>query len=127
MEKTRFKTIDDYHGLHAQAIGQMETLRQAIRSAAPKAEETISYNMPAFRQHGILVYYAAYKHHIGFYPTGSPIKVFENELTNYQTSKGAIQFPINKPIPKALVMKIVKYRMIEDMEKQKTKKTVKKV
>jgi uncharacterized protein YdhG (YjbR/CyaY superfamily) len=126
MENSKFKTIDEYHSLHAQVIGQMETLRQTIRSAAPNAEETISYNMPAFRQHGILVYYAAYKHHIGFYPTGSPIRVFEDELVDYKTSKGAIQFPINKPIPKALVMKIVKYRMIEDMEKQKTKRAVKK-
>jgi uncharacterized protein YdhG (YjbR/CyaY superfamily) len=126
MENSKFKTIDEYHSLHAQVIGQMETLRQTIRSAAPNAEETISYNMPAFRQHGILVYYAAYKHHIGFYPTGSSIRVFEDELVDYKTSKGAIQFPINKPIPKALVMKIVKYRMIEDMEKQKTKRAVKK-
>jgi uncharacterized protein YdhG (YjbR/CyaY superfamily) len=127
MEKSKFKTIDEYHNLHTQVIEQMETLRQTIRSAAPNAEETISYNMPAFRQHGILVYYAAYKHHIGFYPTGSPIRVFEDELADYTTSKGAIQFPIEKPIPKALVVKIVKYRVTEDMEKQRGKKRTKKV
>jgi uncharacterized protein YdhG (YjbR/CyaY superfamily) len=127
MEKSKLKTIDEYHSLHTQVIDQMETLRHAIRSAAPNAEETISYNMPAFRQHGILVYYAAYKHHIGFYPTGSPIRVFEDELSDYKTSKGAIQFPIDKPIPKALVMKIVKYRVTEDIEKQRTKRITKKI
>lgn len=100
----------------------LEQLRVAIKQAAPKAEEVISYNMPAFKQNGVLVYFAGYEKHIGFYPTASPIVVFEEELAKYKTSKGAIQFPIEKNIPIALVKKIVKYRLKEDAEKAKIKK-----
>jgi uncharacterized protein YdhG (YjbR/CyaY superfamily) len=92
-------------------------LRKTIKEAAPQAEELISYNIPAFKQNGVLVYYAAYKNHIGFYPTSSPMKVFKKELANYKTSKGAIQFPIEKAIPKTLVSRIVKYRVKENLEK----------
>ena len=86
-------------------------MRALIRAAAPKAEEVISYNMPAFRMKKILVWYAAWKEHIGFYPHSEPMKVFAPELAKFKTSKGAIQFPIDKPIPKALVRKIVKFRI----------------
>jgi uncharacterized protein YdhG (YjbR/CyaY superfamily) len=84
--------------------------------------------MPAFKQHGVLVYFAGNKNHIGFYPTSSPIRIFKNELINYKTSKGAIQFPIDQAIPTRLVTKIVKYRVAEDKEKNllKTKKSVSK-
>ena len=77
--------------------------------------------MPAFKFHGVLVYYAAHKQHIGFYPTASPMRVFKKELADYKTSKGAIQFPIEKPIPTALVKKIVKFRMNENLEKERMK------
>lgn len=100
----------------------LESIRKAIQQAAPAATECISYNMPAYRQHGVLVYFAGYKNHIGFYPTSSPIKIFAEELKAYKTSKGAIQFPLNKPIPAALVKKIVKYRMEEDAVKALGKK-----
>jgi uncharacterized protein YdhG (YjbR/CyaY superfamily) len=125
---TKFKSIDEYHSMFPDHVAALlEDLRETIRQAAPKAEEVISYNMPAFKQHGVLVYYAAAKAHIGFYPTGSPVAVFKEELSKYKTSKGAIQFPIDGPIPKTLVKKIVKYRLAEDKEnaaaKAKKKKT----
>jgi uncharacterized protein YdhG (YjbR/CyaY superfamily) len=120
---TKFRDIDSYHSVFPEEVQEkLEVLRAAIKQAAPKATEVISYNMPAFRQNGVLVYYAAYKQHIGLYPTGGPIKVFAEELKNYKTSKGAIQFPIDKPIPKTLVKKIVKYRVEEDELKESLKK-----
>jgi uncharacterized protein YdhG (YjbR/CyaY superfamily) len=100
---------------------QLETLRQTIRKAAPKAEEVISYQMPAFKFYGMLVYFAAYKTHIGFYPTGSGIASFKKELDKYETSKGTVRFPIDKPLPLGLIGKMVKFRVKENFEK-KTKK-----
>jgi uncharacterized protein YdhG (YjbR/CyaY superfamily) len=100
----------------------LEELRTTIRKAAPKAEEGISYGMPSYKQNGILVYFAGYTNHIGFYPTGSGISAFTNEIKHYKTSKGTIQFPLDKPIPKTLVTKIVKYR-VHINEEKKNKKT----
>jgi uncharacterized protein YdhG (YjbR/CyaY superfamily) len=118
----KFKTVDEYFSVLPESIQKiLAGLRKTIKEAAPKAEEVISYNMPAFRQNGILVYYAANKNHIGFYPTSTPIKVFKKELANYKTSKGAIQFPIEKAIPKTLVKRIVKFRLNENLEKQNRK------
>ena len=123
----KFRTIDEYHASFPSAIqnilGQM---RETIKQVAPQATEVISYNMPAFRMNGVLVYYAGYKEHIGFYPTASPIKFFKDELMKYKTSKGAIQFPVGKPLPKTLIKKIVKFRVVEDIEKSRRKKPVKK-
>ena len=119
----KFKTIDEYHSNFSGDVRKkLDQLREAIRSAAPKSEEEISYNMPAFRQNKVLVYYAASKNHIGFYPTPRPILTFKNELKDFKTSKGAIQFPLDKKIPLSLVKKIVKFRVLEDAEKAKTKK-----
>jgi uncharacterized protein YdhG (YjbR/CyaY superfamily) len=119
----KFSTIDDYHVSFPADIRKiLEQLRQTIGQAAPQAEEVISYNMPAFKWNGVLVYYAAYKQHIGFYPTPSPIRVFKAELIKFKTSKGAIQFPIDKPLPTALIKKIVKFRVTENSKKEKTKK-----
>ncbi len=123
MLSIKYKDIDQYHAMFpAEVQEQLEGLRQCIKQAAPKAVEVISYNMPAFKQHGVLVYYAAYKEHIGFYPTSSPIRVFADDLKAYKTSKGAIQFPLAKAIPKTLVKKIVKYRQREDAERALLKK-----
>lgn len=79
----------------------------------PDATEAISYGMPTFKINGNLIHFAAYKHHIGIYPTPSGVKEFKKELKKYKTSKGAIQFPINKPIPLNLIRRIVKYRLNE--------------
>lgn len=119
----KHENIDEYISCFPEQIRtRLNEMRAAINKAAPKAQEVISYNMPAFKQNGVLVYFAANKNHIGFYPTASPIRVFKDELTKYETSKGAIQFPNDKPIPVTLVKKIVKYRTAEDEEKAARKK-----
>lgn len=111
----KFQTVDEYlSALPQPAKDAVVTLRQAIRQAAPQAEETISYNMPAFKWNGILVWYAASKNHIGFYPKPSAILAFNADLASYKTSKGAIQFPIDQPIPISLIKKIVKFRIKEN-------------
>lgn len=100
----------------------LEKLRQTIQKAAPLSEEGISYHMPAYKFHGVLVYFAGYKNHIGFYPTGSAISAFKNELTNFETSKGTVRFSLDKPLPLALIGKIVKYRAQENLSRQAAKK-----
>ncbi len=96
-------------------------IRGIIRAAAPEAAEVISYGMPAYKQNGIVVYFAAHKNHLGFYPTGSGIKAFESATKEYFTSKGTLQFPYGKPIPEDLVSDIVKYRVAENMGKKRRK------
>ena len=119
---TTFKNTDEYIALFpADTREILERLRAAIKQSAPGAEEVISYNIPAFKLNGMLVWFAANKGHIGFYPTGSPIKAFKKELAGYKTSKGAIQFPIDKSIPLKLVKEIVKYRVKENAAKAKIK------
>lgn len=120
---TKFESVDKYISVFPEATQSLlQKLRKTIKDTAPQAEEVISYNIPAFKLNGMLVFYAAYEKHIGFYPTPPAIKVFKNELKDYQTSKGAIQFPIEKDIPTALVKKIVSYRVKENMEKASKKK-----
>jgi uncharacterized protein YdhG (YjbR/CyaY superfamily) len=119
--KSQLKSIDEYISEFPETIRNiLEELRRAIRESAPKAEETISYGMPAFKLKGNLVYFAAHKNHIGFYPRGpSAIEAFKEELAPYKTSKGAIQFPFDKPIPFDLVKKIVKFRVKENESNKK--------
>lgn len=118
----KFTTIDAYHASFNEAVQiKLQQLRKAILQAAPKSVELISYNMPAFKQNSNLIYYAAYQKHIGLYPSAKPLVVFAEELTQYKTSKGAIQFPIDKPLPIALIKKIVRYRVKEDAEKTSIK------
>jgi uncharacterized protein YdhG (YjbR/CyaY superfamily) len=100
-------------------------IRKLIRKAAPKAEETIAYQMPTYRLNGNLVHFAAFKNHIGLYPTPSGIDAFKNELTEYKGAKGSIQFPHNKPLPYDLIRKIVEYRVAENSQTG-TSKTVEK-
>lgn len=104
---------------------KLERIREAIRKAAPKSQEVISYMMPAFKQNGVLVYFALFKNHIGFFPTSSGVANFQKELKDYKTSKGTIQFPLDKAIPLGLITKITKFRMKEDEAKAKGKKLVK--
>lgn len=121
--RKKYKTAEEYISSFPEEIRlKLESLRKTILKAAPDAEEVISYNMPAYRLNGILVYFAAYKNHIGFYPTSSPIKHFKNELTDYKTSKGAIQFPLDKPLPSGLVTRIIKFRIKEIKLKLKLNK-----
>ncbi len=120
--RQHFKTIDEYIGTFSKDVQViLEEMRQRIRKAAPEAKEAISYQMPAFKLNGNLVYFAAYEHHIGFYPTSSGIAAFKKELSPYKWSKGAVQFPLDKPIPYDLVTKIVEFRVKENLNKKATK------
>ena len=120
---TKFKTIDEYQSAFSPKVKNLlKDLRKAIRQAAPDAEELISYNMPAFKYHGILVYYAAHTEHIGFYPGSSVvIEFFKKDLVTYKTSKGTVQFPFEKAIPVRLVKKLVRYKAKQNLEKAKAK------
>ena len=115
-----FKTIDEYVSTFPREVQVvLEELRQAIRKSAPEAEETISYGIPTFDLNGFhLVHFAAYKNHIGFYPTSSGITAFKKELSLFKTSKGTVQFPLTEPIPLGLIKKIVKYRVKENLSKK---------
>jgi len=97
-------------------------LRATIKKAAPKAEEVISYGMPAYKQNGMLVYFAAYAKHIGFYPSSSGISAFKKEISVFKWSKGAVQFPLDKALPSSLITKIVKFRVKFNQEKEMLKK-----
>jgi uncharacterized protein YdhG (YjbR/CyaY superfamily) len=123
MEQKRYqqyKNIDDYISSAPEDIRpKLEQIRQVIRKAAPDAAETISYSMPAFKLNGVLVYFAAFKDHIGFFPTSSGVSQFKKELETYDTSKGTVRFPLDKPIPLGLITKIVKFRVEENSEGNK--------
>lgn len=93
----------------------LEKLRSTIQKAAPEAEELISYKMPAYKYHGMLVYFAAFKNHIGFYATPTGHKKFEKELAPYKQGKGSVQFPLDQPLPFPLIAKIVKFRVQENL------------
>jgi uncharacterized protein YdhG (YjbR/CyaY superfamily) len=125
MENKAYTSIDDYiAGFPEETQKKLQELRTVIKAAAPDAEEKISYQMPAFAQNGILVYFAAHTNHIGFYPTSSGIEKFKGELSAYESSKGAIRFPLDKSIPYDLVKKIVAFRLQENLDKVKTKKKI---
>ena len=112
------ESIDEYiesFSIEVQEI--LNNLRIAIKSAAPTATEKISYQIPTFYLNGNLVHFAAFKNHIGFYPTSSGISAFQNQLTEYKISTGTIQFPIDHPIPIELVKKIVAFRVGENTSK----------
>lgn len=101
---------------------ELEKIRATIAQAAPNVKEVISYGMPAFKQHGVLVYFAAFKKHIGFFPTASGVEVFKDRLTEYKTSKGTIQFQLKEEIPYELITDIVLFRVAEDETKAALKK-----
>ena len=114
--------IDKYiAGFPADTQLLLEQVRTAIRKSAPEAIEVISYGMPAYKQNGILVWFAGYSKHIGFYPKASGIEVFKKELSVYKSAKGSVQFPLDKPLPLGLITKIVKFRVKEDLEHAKNK------
>lgn len=116
--KVKYNTVDEYIERQAENTkAHLVKIRNIILNAAPNACEIISYGMPAYKIYSVLVYFAANKNHIGFYPTASPIQVFEAELADFKTSKGAIRFPLNEEIPLELVQKIVKFRIEEDEQR----------
>jgi len=117
------KNIDEYISrFPADVQLSLEKLHKTIRSAAPKAEEVISYQMPAYKYHGIVVYFAAHKNHIGLYPTAAGIEAFKKELSAYKGSRGTVQFPFDKPLPLGLISQIVKFRVKANLEKEQLKK-----
>lgn len=122
METNKVSNIDEYiAGFPLETRVLLEQMRGIIQKAAPKATEVISYGMPAFRQYSVLVYFAGNKGHIGFYPTASGIEAFQKEMAGYKSSKGAVQFPLDKPLPVKLITQMVKFRVKDDEERAKAK------
>lgn len=128
MDKNQFKTVDEYIALQPVEFRvALEKLRHTIKQAAPKAEEVISYQMPAFKQNGVLVYYAAFTKHCSFFVASHAVlQKYAAEVAPYQSSKGTIQFTPDKPLPTALVKKLVKERVKENEAKAKLEKKAKK-
>jgi uncharacterized protein YdhG (YjbR/CyaY superfamily) len=125
--KDSYSTIDEYIAMFPEAIQEvLEAVRATIKAAAPGAEERISYQMPAFALHGTLVYFAAQKGYIGFYPTSSGIAAFEEELSKYKGTKGSVRFPISQPMPLDLVRRIVHFRVAENINNAAAKANKKK-
>ena len=119
-KKEKSKTIDEYIKTFPEDIQPiLEKMRKTIRRAAPEAVESISYHIPTFKLNGNLVWFAAFKKHIGFYPTSSGIRAFRKELSPYEAAKGSVQFRIDKPIPYDLVSKIVKFRVKENLKEKR--------
>ncbi len=118
--RPNFKSVDDYiKSFTGEQKKKLVEMRSIIRKLVPEAEERLSYQMPAFFLNGVVVWYAAHANHIGLYPTASGIREFEPKLKKYVHSKGAIQFPIDKPLPKMLIREIVRFRLRENMMKVK--------
>lgn len=111
-------SIDEYIAAFPPAIQEiLQRIRQVIREEAPQAQETIRYQMPTFRLNGNLVHFAAFQHHIGFYPTPTGIAEFERDLAAYKGGKGSVQFPLDQPIPYDLIRRIVRFRVAESQAK----------
>jgi uncharacterized protein YdhG (YjbR/CyaY superfamily) len=117
------KDIDEYIAGFPQDVQViLEKVRQTIREAAPDAEETISYRIPTFTLKGNLVHFAAFKKHIGFYPSSTGIERFKQELSVYEGGKGSVQFPLGKPVPFDLIGKIVKFRVAENLARAEARR-----
>ena len=120
-------TIDEYIADFPHEVQPLlEKVRAAIRKGAPKAEEAIKYTMPTYVQEGNLIHFAGYNHHIGVYPGSRPIEEFKDELTNYKTSKGTVQLPLDKPIPVGLLTRITKFCVKRNQERAAAKSIRKK-
>ena len=121
--KITYESIDDYISKFPPEIQEiLSTIRKVIKETAPDAIEKISYQMPTFALHGNLVHFAAFKNHIGFYPTPNGIDAFKEELSGYKGAKGSIQFPLHQPMPYELISKIVKFRVAENIKKAEDKR-----
>ncbi len=125
--KPAFSTVDEYLDLLPEASrARLQLMRETIRAAAPEAEECISYQMPAVKFHGMLVYYAAFKKHYSLFPMTGVLKDFADRLTPYVVGKGTIQFKYDEPFPAGLITEIVQYRLHANMEKYLAKAAGKK-
>ena len=116
--KKNFDSIDDYIATFPKNVQDvLQQIRQTIKTAAPEAEEIISYNMPAFKLNGNLVWFGAFKNHIGFYPRKSAIEEFKEKLVDYEVTKvqGTVKFPLDKPMPLDLIKEMVKFRVKENL------------
>lgn len=117
IKNLHLKSIDEYLSRVPEEIREkLEQFREVIKQTMPQAEELISYEIPTFSFMGVLVTFAAFKNHIGFYPRVSGIEAFKKELAGYKQAKASVQFPINKPLPLGLITQIVKFRMDENAE-----------
>lgn len=122
--QTTPQTIDDYiAGFPPDVQGILEKIRMIIRQAAPEAAEAIKYQIPTFTLQGNLVHFAAFKKHIGFYPTPTGTEKFQEALSIYESGKGSVRFPLDKPIPYDLITDIVRFRVQESLEKAAVKRT----
>lgn len=123
----QYTNTDEYIALFPPEIQNLlNQMRQTIKQAAPDAFEKISYQMPTFDLQGNLVHFAAFKNHIGFFPTPSGTEEFQAEITPYKRSKGTIQFPLDKPLPLELITKITKFRVAENLKRAEEKANKKK-
>lgn len=126
MNSNKPTSIDEYiAGFPADVQKKLWQLLEVIKKSAPGAEEVISYGMPMLRLQGRLLYFAAFKKHIGFYPMASGITAFKSKLKGYKWARGSVQFPLDKPVPVSLVSQIVKFRVKENIEKVKKKTKLK--
>ncbi len=126
MKAKKAKDIDEYIAdfpVDVQLL--LQKVRTAIRKAAPKAEEAIKYQMPTFVLNGNLIHFAGYKNHIGIYPGSRPVEEFKDELTRYETSKGTIRLPLDKPIPVGLITKITKFCVKRNIERAVSRQAAK--
>ena len=116
-ETLKPKDVDEYISMFPDNIQELlKEVRATITAAAPEAEEVISYQMPAYKFHGMLIFFAAFKNHIGLYPGVSGIETFKEELSVYKGAKGSVQFPLSKPLPLDLIARIVKFRVTEKLK-----------
>jgi uncharacterized protein YdhG (YjbR/CyaY superfamily) len=119
----KFATIDEYIATFPETIqARLQEMREIIREAAPDAEEAISYQMPTFKLHSILVHFAGWQHHVGLYALPSAHEAFKADLAAYKHAKGSVQFPHDRPLPRALIQKMVRFRVKENIEKTARKR-----
>ncbi len=112
------ETVEEYIGRYPKEVQKrLQSLRKVVRAAAPQAKETISYHIPYYSLNGRLLYFAAFEHHIGFYPLSSAMKAFKKELADYKQGKGSVQFPHDKALPLLLIKKMVQFRVKENLKK----------
>lgn len=124
MAKTDFKTVDEYIATFPESVQEvLQTVRSAIREAVPEADEAIGYQLAAYRYHGPLIYFGGFaKHYSLFGHSDTVLEAFADELSGYQLSKGTIKFPLDKPVPVALIRKVVRYRADENLQRAEAKR-----